>query len=109
MPISHAMAAGMGGIRTAGDLVMRMQMSRKMRIGEAKKYVAEKLKVDLEDLADECVMRQVRHDLGIGTVTSIPGGTDGIAAKCRIAELLGVEINSVNNFKQKAGLIVPSL
>ena len=109
MPISHAMAAGMGGIRTAGDLVMRMQMSQKMRIGEAKKYVAEKLKVDLKDLADECVMRQVRHDLGIGTITSLPDGANGMAAKCRIAELLGIEINSVNKFKQKAGLIVPTL
>jgi len=109
MPISHAMAAGMGGIRTAGDLVMRMQMSQKMRIGEAKKYVAEKLKVDLKDLADECVMRQVRHELGIGTITSLPGGANGMAAKCRIAELLGIEINSVNKFKQKAGLIVPTL
>jgi len=109
MPISYAMAAGMGGIRTAGDLVMRMQMSRKMRIGEAKKYVAEKLKVEPKDLADECVMRQLRHELGIGPITSLPDGANGMAAKCRIAELLGIEINSVNKFKQKAGLIVPTL
>ena len=109
MPIPHAMAAGMGGIRTAGDLVMRMQMSRRMRIGEAKRYVAEKLKVEPKDLADECVMRQLRQELGIGTVTSLPGGANGIAAKCRIAELLGIEINSVNKFKQKAGLTVPTL
>jgi len=26
MPITHGVAAGMGGIRTAGDLVMWMQM-----------------------------------------------------------------------------------
>jgi len=104
MPIPHAMAAGMGGIRTAGDLVLRMQMTQKMKIAEAKKYVAEKLKVALDDLADECVMRDIRHELGIGTITSLPDSAKGIAAKCRIAELLGIEINSVSKFKQQAGL-----
>ncbi len=104
MPIPHAMAAGMGGIRTTGDLVMRMQMTRKMKIAEAKQYVAEKLKVALEDLADECVMRELRHELEIGTITSLPDSAKGIAAKCRIAKLLDIEINSVNKFKQKAGL-----
>lgn len=44
MPIAYGMAAGMGSIRTAGDLVMRMQLNRKMRLAEAKQYVAEKLK-----------------------------------------------------------------
>jgi hypothetical protein len=43
----HGVAAGMGGIRTAGDLVMWMQMTRRMRLAEARQYVAEKLKVDL--------------------------------------------------------------
>ncbi len=109
MPIPHAMAAGMGGIRTAGDLVMRMQMTRKMRLAEAKQYVAEKLKVAPEDLADECVMHQVRKDLGIGGVTSLPGGANGMAAKFRISELLDIEINSVNRFKQNAGLPVSPL
>ena len=108
MPIAHGMAAGMGGIRTAGDLVLRMQLTRKMKIAEAKQYVAEKLKVAPIDLADECVMRELRKDLGIGTVTSLPGGANGMAAKFRIAELLGIEINCVNKFKQKAGLVVPA-
>jgi len=46
MPIAYGMAAGMGSIRTAGDLVMvmRIQLNRKMRLAEAKQYVAEKLK-----------------------------------------------------------------
>jgi len=105
MPIAHGMAAGMGGIRTAGDLVMWMQLTRKMRLAEAKQYVAEKLKVTPRDLVDECVMRDVRHELDIGTITSMPNSAKGIAAKCRIAELLGVEINSVNKFKEKAGLV----
>jgi len=105
MPIAHGIAAGMGGIRTAGDLVMRMQLSRRMRLPEAKRYVAEKLKVSSLELSDEYVMRNVRAELGIGTVTSLVGGSNGMAAKCRIAELLGIEISSVNRFKEKAGLI----
>jgi len=109
MPISHAMAAGMGGIRTAGDLVMWMQLTRKMRIVEAKEYVAKKLKVTPVDLSDECVMHDLRKELSIGTITSLPGSPKGIAAKCRIADLLGVEINSVNKFKEKAGLLVPAV
>ena len=96
MPITHGVAAGMGGIRTAGDLVMWMQMTRKMRLPEAKKYVAKKLKVAPLDIVDECVMRDVRQDLGIGTITAIAGVPRGIAAKHKISELLGIEINSVN-------------
>ncbi len=96
MPITHGVAAGMGGIRTAGDLVMWMQMTRKMRLPEAKQYVADKLQVEPLDLVDECEMRFVREDLGIGTITAIPGVHRGIAAKRRIGELLGIEINSVN-------------
>ena len=101
MPIAHGMAAGMGGIRTAGDLVARMQMSRKMRIKDAKAYVAEKLKVSPVDLSNEHVMREVREELDIGIITSVPGCAKGIEAKVRIAELLGVEINSVNRLKRK--------
>ncbi len=48
MSISHALASGMGGIRTSGDLVARMQMTHKMRLPEAKKYVADKLKVGVD-------------------------------------------------------------
>lgn len=102
------MASGMGGIRTAGDLVIRMQMTRKMRIAEAKQYVAKKLKVAPMDLADECLMRELRHEMGIGTVTSLPDSAKGIEAKCRIAELLGIQINSVNAFKRKSGLSGPA-
>jgi dimethylamine--corrinoid protein Co-methyltransferase len=99
MPLAHIMASGMGGIRTAGDLVAWMQMTRKMKVAEAKQYVAERLKVDPIDLSNEEVMRQVREDLGIGVVTAVAGSAKGIAAKCRIAELLDIEINSVNLFR----------
>lgn len=101
MPIAHMMAAGMGGIRAAGDLVARMQMSRKMRIREAKAYVAEKLKVSPADLSNEHVMREVREDLDIGIITSVPGSAKGIEAKARIAQLLDIEINSVKRLMEK--------
>ena len=102
MPITHGVVAGMGGIRTAGDLVMWMQMTRKMRLAEAKQYVAEKLKVAPLDLVDACVMRDVRENFGIGTITAIPGVPRGIAAKRRIGELLEIEINSVNKMWHKS-------
>jgi hypothetical protein len=95
------MAAGMGGIRTAGDLVAWMQMTRKMKIGAAKQYVADKLGIDLIDLTNEEVMRQIREDLDIGTITAVAGSAKGIAAKWKIAELLDIQINSVNLFRSK--------
>jgi dimethylamine--corrinoid protein Co-methyltransferase len=101
MSIAHGVAAGMGGIRTAGDLVARMQMTRKMRIHDAKAYVAEKLKVSPTDLSDVHVMREVREELDIGIITSVPGCAKGIEAKVRIAELLGIEIAGVNRLKEK--------
>jgi dimethylamine--corrinoid protein Co-methyltransferase len=101
MPIAHIMAAGMGGIRTAGDLVAWMQMTRKMKLPEAKQHVAEKLGVSMLDLTDEDVMHPLRKQLGIGTVTAETGGPKGILAKARIAKLLGIEINSVNRFMRK--------
>jgi dimethylamine---corrinoid protein Co-methyltransferase len=92
MSMSHALASGMGGIRTSGDLVARMQMTRKMRLPEAKKYVAEKLKVGVEDLADSTVMRGLRQELDIGVITAVPGARRGIEAKRNIAELLDVKV-----------------
>ncbi len=101
MPVAHIMAAGMGGIRTAGDLVAWMQMTRKMKIGAAKKYVADKLGIEVIDLTNEESMRQIREDLDIGIITSVAGSAKGIAAKWRIAELLDIDINSVELFKAK--------
>ena len=56
MDVTHALAAGMGGIRTAGDLVARMQMSRGMRLKEAKEYVAGTLGCSVRDLSDSYAM-----------------------------------------------------
>jgi dimethylamine--corrinoid protein Co-methyltransferase len=97
MSLSHALASGMGGIRTAGDLVARMQL-RKMRLAEAKEYVAGKLKVAVGDLADSTVMRELRAELDI---TAVPGCAKGIDAKARIAELLGVEIPCVSKLAER--------
>jgi hypothetical protein len=91
----------MGGIRTSGDLVAWMQMTRRMKIHDAKAYVAHKLGVDVMDLTNEEVMQSVRMDLGIGTVTSIAGGPKGIRAKMKIAELLEIPIRSVDLFKSQ--------
>jgi len=94
----------MGGIRTAGDLVAWMQMTRKMKINDAKAYVAEKLGITVFELTDEEVMREIRKDLEIGTVTSIAGGAKGIRAKMNIAKLLDIKIRSVELFKAQMGL-----
>lgn len=99
MASAHIMAAGMGGMRTTGDLVAWMQMARKMKLAEAKQYVADKLKITLFDLTDEELLREIRADLGLGVITASAGSPKGMAAKCRIAELLDIDINSVNLFK----------
>jgi dimethylamine--corrinoid protein Co-methyltransferase len=103
MHLSHIMASGMGGIRTTGDLVAWMQISHKMKLLEAKKSVANKLGIDVIDLTNEDVMRPLREDLGIGTITSVAGSPKGIRAKIKIAELLEIPINSVTLFKSQLG------
>ena len=79
-------------------------MTRRMKIHEAKEYVAGKLGVDIIDLTDEEVMHQLREDLGIGLVTSVSGSPKGIRAKIKIAELLDIRINSVELFKSQIGV-----
>jgi dimethylamine--corrinoid protein Co-methyltransferase len=108
MDVTHALAAGMGGIRTAGDLVARMQMSRGMRLKEAKQYVADKLGCTVRDLSDSYAMEQIRGEKGLGRILDHsnlhPGEPNAMMAKFRIAELLGIRINSVEVFKDLAGL-----
>ncbi len=95
MAISHAIASGMGGMRAAGDLVARMQMTRGMKINDAKAYVADKLRVSVSDLSDPVVMTEVREDLEIGSLSPLPGCAKGIEAKIRMAEVLDIDINCV--------------
>ena len=101
MHAAHAIVSGMGGIRTAGDLVARLQLNRAMRIDEAKKYVADKLGVSVLDIADEVKMREVREDMDLGTLNECPGVAKGIDAKFRIAKLMDLKINCVELFKQR--------
>ena len=99
--MAHIFASGMGGMRTAGDLVAWMQLIKKMKLAEAKKYVASRLKIETSDLTNEEMMRPLREDLGIGTTTSVAGSPKGIRAKMKVAELLGIPINSVELFKSQ--------
>jgi len=101
MALTHAHASGMGGMRAAGDLVARVQMARGMRIQEAKRYAADRLRIGVSELADPVIMSEVREDLQIGAVTPLPGCAKGIEAKFRMAEVLGIDINCVQRFKDK--------
>ena len=77
MAVPHYMASGMGGIRTAGDLVARMEYDSNMKIDKAKEYVAKKLGIDSLE----------------------PGVPRGIAAKMNIEKLLDIKINSCEKFR----------
>jgi dimethylamine--corrinoid protein Co-methyltransferase len=101
MAITHAHASGMGGMRAAGDLVARMQMTRGMKIKEAKEYVAGKLKVSVDELTDPVIINEVRMELGLGVVTPLPGVAKGIEAKFNMAKVLDIEINCVKRFQER--------
>ena len=58
----------MNGLRAAGDLVARMQLTRGMRLPEAKSYVAQRLGVAASDLSDCVAMQEVRGELGLGRI-----------------------------------------
>jgi hypothetical protein len=102
---AHAQAAGMGGMRAAGDLVARLQMTRGMRLREAKDYVAGKLGVTPFDLSDPVVMTEVRNEHGFGRIHSYaisqPWQANQIEAKFNIARVLDVPINCVEKFKER--------
>ncbi len=104
MALTHAHASGMGGMRAAGDLVARMQMTRGMKIQQAKEYVADKIGVSVRDLTDPVIMTEVRDDFQIGAMTPLPGCAKGIEAKFRIAELLDIDISCVRRFRDKISL-----
>lgn len=85
---------------------MRLQLAKKMKINEAKAYVAEKLGVSLEELCDVVTMSEKREELGLGLAHVEPcaKANAGMEAKFRIQELLGIQVNSVERFKERAGL-----
>jgi len=98
----------MGGMRAAGDLVARMQMTRRMRLKEAKQYVADKLGCGTRDLSDPVAMEQIRIEKGLGTLpftSSVrPDDAGMMEAKFNIARTLDIPINCVERFKARAGL-----
>jgi dimethylamine--corrinoid protein Co-methyltransferase len=112
MESAHTQASGMGGMRTAGDLVARMQMTRRMRLKEAKAYVADKLGCTPRDLSDPSAMEQIRIEKGLGTLpftSSVrPGEAGMIEAKFNIAKTLDIPINCVERFKERVGLAGPT-
>ena len=57
--------------------------------------MAERLGISVLDLCDSTVMRRLREELDIGVITAVPGAAKGLEAKARIAELLDIEVNSV--------------
>lgn len=98
--ITHAITCGMGGIRTAGDLVLRVQLGKKMKIDTAKAYVADKLGVSEMDLYDCITMTEVRKNLGLGTQETGAGAPIGMDAKFNIARILDIPINFVEKLKK---------
>ena len=104
MAIAHAQASGMGGMRTAGDLVARVQLAKGFRIREAKDYVADKLGGSVTDLVDPVIMGEVRADLGLGTMMPLAHTTKGIECKFNIARALNIKVNCLEAFKTKTGL-----
>jgi dimethylamine--corrinoid protein Co-methyltransferase len=96
MPVAHAVASGMNGLRAAGDLVARLEMAKGMRLAEAKKYVAARLGTSAADLCDPLVMHEVRGELRLGRVfeteTTYPGDPSPQEAKRNIAALLDLRI-----------------
>ncbi len=101
MTVANMVASGMGGIRTSGDLVARMEYAKHMKLKDAKEFVAKKLGVNTIDMADEVVMRELREEMKLGVVTAVPNAPRGIAAKQNIEELLGIKINSCELFRQQ--------
>jgi dimethylamine---corrinoid protein Co-methyltransferase len=95
MPVAHAVASGMNGLRAAGDLVARLQMAKGMRLTEAKRLVADKLGVSVTDLADPLAMNEVRGELRLGRVfeseTTYPFDPSPQEAKVNIRALLGID------------------
>ena len=77
----------MGGVRTAGDLVARMMLSKNMRIDPAKKYVADKLGVTIAELADTQVMREIREDKNLGFVLA---SANSITDYCKVENVIAL-------------------
>jgi len=81
---------------------MRVMLSKKMKLPAAKKYVSDKLGITLEQMHDSTFMLEYRRDNGLGIIMPYAGDIYGMEAKCRIADKLGIKINSVDRFMKNA-------
>jgi dimethylamine--corrinoid protein Co-methyltransferase len=99
----------MNGLRAAGDLVARMQMTRGLRLPEAKRVVAERLGVGVADLSDCVAMQEVRGELGLGRIIDseapFPRAATAMEAKMNIADLLDLPINCVDRFRERSSRV----
>jgi dimethylamine---corrinoid protein Co-methyltransferase len=107
MPIAHTCAAGMGGMRAAGDLVARLQMAKGMRLAEAKRALADALGVSIRDLSDNQIMHEVRGELRLGRVieAEVDSSRDPspLEAKLNIETLLGLELSGLRGLRARVG------
>ena len=101
MAVAHGLCSGMGGMRTTGDLVCRMQFAKNMKIDEAKKYVADKLEIDTFQLNEEGYVRDIREREGIGVVTGQPNTPKGMPAKMNIEKVLGITISNCEHYRNQ--------
>ena len=91
----------MGGMRTTGDLVCRMQFAKNMKIDAAKKYVADKLEIDPFQLTEENFIRDIREREGLGIVTGQPNSPKGLAAKMNIEKVLDLKISTCEHYRNQ--------
>ncbi len=83
---------------------MRTQLAKGLKINAAKKYVAEKLGVTVKELSDSVVMAEIREKFGLGCIQPTSDTPIAMEAKMRIANVLDIPINSVERFKENAGI-----
>jgi len=84
-----------------------MQMTRRMRLPEAKAYVADRLGVSPADLSDPVTMSDVRRERGLGTIptedTATVNDALAIEAKVNIARVLDVPVRSAQRLRELTG------
>ena len=102
--VTHYTSSGLGGMRTVGDLVGRVQLRNKCKISESKKYVMDKLGLGPEEINDEVFMRGYREEHGLGVITTIGGAPYGIEAKINIEDILDMEIACCKHLREVAKL-----
>ena len=81
---------------------MRVMLDKRMKLKDAKKYVREHLGITDEQMHDSTFMLDFRRENGYGVIMPNTYDIYGMEAKCRIAKVLDLKINSVERFKRNA-------